>query len=72
MPHTATDDPAKNPVADQFPEYSVLPDGADPWDSGILQPGESFSYTFTVPGTYSYFCLPHVLSGMLGTVEVTG
>ena len=38
----------------------------------ILQPGESFSYTFTAPGTYSYFCIPHVLSGMRGTIEVTG
>lgn len=72
MPHTATDDASKNPVAAAFPEYAQLPEGAEPWDSGILQPGESFSHTFTVPGTYSYFCIPHVMSGMLGTIEVTG
>jgi plastocyanin len=70
MPHTATDDPEQNPVASAHPEYAQLPDGAEPWDSGVLQPGESFSYTFTAPGTYHYFCLPHVLSGMVGTITV--
>jgi plastocyanin len=72
MPHTATGDPAQNPVADQFPDYATLPAGAEAWDSGILQPGESFSYTFDVEGTYNYFCLPHVLAGMTGTITVQG
>jgi plastocyanin len=72
MPHSATDDATKNPVADQFPEYAQVPEGAEGWDSGILQPGESFSHTFTVAGDYSYFCIPHVLSGMRGTITVTG
>jgi plastocyanin len=72
MPHSATDDSSKNPVADQFPEYAQLPDGAEAWDSGILQPGESFSPTVTVAGDYRYFCIPHVLSGMRGSITVTG
>jgi plastocyanin len=72
MPHTTTADAAKNPVADQFPEYAQVPDGAEAWDSGMLQPGESFSYTFTVEGTYNYFCIPHVVSGMRGTILVVG
>ena len=71
MPHTSTDAPAKNPLARLHPEYAQLPDGAEPWDSGMLQPGESFSHTFPVPGTYRYFCTPHAASGMLGTIEVT-
>jgi alcohol dehydrogenase (cytochrome c) len=29
------------------------------WDSGLLQKGQSFSYTFNTPGTYDYFCVPH-------------
>jgi plastocyanin len=70
MPHTATDDPALNPVASEHPEFAQLPAGADAWDSGLLQPGESYSYTFTEAGTYHYFCLPHALSGMLGTITV--
>ncbi|MFL5761257.1 MAG: PQQ-dependent dehydrogenase, methanol/ethanol family [Thermomicrobiales bacterium] len=29
------------------------------FDSGILQPGESYSFTFDKAGTYDYFCVPH-------------
>jgi len=72
IPHSSTDDPAKNPVEQTFPQYSVLPAGATSWDSGLLQPGQSFSHTFTVPGTYHYFCIPHILSGMRGTITVQG
>ena len=46
------------------------PPGAKPFDSGFLQPGESFSYTFTVPGKYKYICAPHETSGMSGEVVV--
>ncbi|HLH22005.1 MAG TPA: plastocyanin/azurin family copper-binding protein [Chloroflexota bacterium] len=43
------------------------------WDSGRrLQVGESFSYTFTEPGVYRYYCVPHEDDGMIGTVVVTG
>ena len=27
------------------------------FDSGLLAPGDSFSYTFTQPGVFTYFCL---------------
>jgi len=33
------------------------------WDSGPLFNGQSFSFTFTQPGTFPYFCLPHGFSG---------
>lgn len=46
------------------------PSSAKPFDSGFLQPGQSFSYTFTVPGTYKYICAPHETSGMSGEVVV--
>jgi len=29
------------------------------WDSGLLDPGESFSFTFTTPGAFDYYCIPH-------------
>ncbi len=29
------------------------------FDSTILQPGQSFSYTFNDPGDFEYFCSPH-------------
>jgi plastocyanin len=70
IPHTTTDDPDKNPVKKTRPELSQLPAGADSWDSGLLQQGQSFSHTFTMAGEYKYFCIPHILSGMLGTITV--
>lgn len=48
----------------------VLPKGAKPFDSGFMQPGGTFDYTFTVPGTYKYTCVPHEKDAMNGTVIV--
>jgi plastocyanin len=70
MPHTATGDPGQNPVAKSHPEYIQLPDGAEPWGSEMLQPGDTYSHTFTTPGEYHYICIPHVLSGMRGAITV--
>lgn len=38
------------------------------WDSGILNPGQSFSFTFTKPGTYSYICNVHPMTGTVVVV----
>lgn len=44
-----------------------------------LQQGETWSFTFTKPGTYTYYCIPHAskgkdgaYKGMVGTVVVAG
>lgn len=66
MPHTATGDPGK--AAD--PANVVLPEGAEPFDSGMLSQGESYSHTFEVPGRYQYVCLPHEAAGMIGEIIV--
>jgi plastocyanin len=29
------------------------------WDSGLLSKGEEFFFTFTEPGIYPYYCIPH-------------
>ncbi|MGH2794922.1 MAG: copper-containing nitrite reductase [Actinomycetota bacterium] len=39
------------------------------FDSGFVNPGQSFSFTFTKAGTFSYFCTPH--PWMKGTVVVS-
>jgi copper-containing nitrite reductase len=49
-----------------------LPSGVSPFGSGFLQPGQSFSHTFTVPGIYRYVCTLHETSGMKGVVIVKG
>ncbi|NGM86948.1 hypothetical protein G5B35_06435 [Parapusillimonas sp. SGNA-6] len=47
-----------------------IPEGAKPWNSGYLMPGESFSVTFDTPGVYDYFCVPHEQAGMVGRIIV--
>jgi len=37
--------------------------------SGALDTGDSFSYTFLIPGTFEYFCILH--PQMIGNVRVT-
>lgn len=64
--HTSTSDQR----AAQRAEDAKLPAGAEPWDSGLIRRGESWSHIFDVPGEYSYFCMPHEAAGMVGTLIV--
>lgn len=63
--HTAT---AYHPTL--YGKQQRIPDGAAPWDSGFLLPDDSFQFTFTVPGVYDYYCLPHEHAGMVGRIIV--
>ena len=38
------------------------------WNSGTINPGQSFRFTFSTPGTYAYRCTIH--PNMVGTVTV--
>jgi plastocyanin len=64
--HHVTNDPSaalkKNDVTN--------PAGAKPFDSGFLKPGDTFSQTFSVPGTYRYTCAVHEAKGMNGEIVV--
>lgn len=42
------------------------------FDSGNLSPGQTFSLTFNVPGTYDYHCTYHQSLGMVGSIVVQG
>lgn len=42
----------------------------DSWDSGDIQPGASYSATFSRPGTYYYYCRHHTQARMQGVVVV--
>jgi plastocyanin len=41
------------------------------WDSGTLSEGESFSFTFVEPGTFSFFCKIHATE-MGGSIVIEG
>jgi hypothetical protein len=53
---------------DQVPHTATANDGA--FDSGTLQPGQSYSFAFDKPGTYTYHCNIH--PDMTATVSVSG
>jgi plastocyanin len=40
------------------------------WDSGTVNNGGSFDFTFTAGGKYAYHCIFHLGQGMTGTVSV--
>jgi len=44
----------------QQPHTVTTEDGTPaPIDSGLLNNGDEYSFTFTMPGTYRYFCEVH-------------
>ncbi len=51
---------------DTVPHTTTAQDGS--FDSGNLNPGQSFSFTFSTPGSYPYVCQYH--AGMQGTIVV--
>lgn len=66
--HTITSNPE---LAQQ--EYSImLPDGVEPWGSGDVYPGGTWSREFEVAGQYVYFCRYHELESMIGTIIIDG
>lgn len=46
-------------------------DPASPMKGDVAARGATYSVTFTAPGTYPYYCKPHVGAGMKGTITVT-
>jgi plastocyanin len=65
-PHTVTVVPDKA----LLPRDVALPKDAQPFDSGVIPAGMSFVHTFTVRGTYRYYCTLHEGNGMVGEVVV--
>lgn len=55
---------------DSAPHTVTVTDGPVKFDSGTLEQGESYSYTFTEAGTYSYYCAVH--PNMVASVTVSG
>jgi plastocyanin len=65
-PQTVTGDPAKvRNKAD-----ALLPSGAQPWDSGTINTGQTFAHRFDTPGEYTYTSLPAEGQGLVGRISV--
>lgn len=64
--HTVTAHPDFATTKDSY----QLPEGAEPFHSGLLIPGETYTHRFDVPGTYKYSCAAHEAEGMVGWIEV--
>ncbi|MGH7781405.1 MAG: cupredoxin domain-containing protein [Candidatus Binataceae bacterium] len=64
--HDVTTDPSMAQNKDDV----AMPAGAKPFDSGFMAPGATWSYTFTVPGHYTYVCIPHEKDHMIGHIMV--
>jgi plastocyanin len=47
-----------------------VPEGGKAFDSGLMQPGQTFARVFTAPGVYRYVCTLHEANGMKGVVIV--
>lgn len=66
LAHSVTGDPSLSTIEGS----AKLPEGAKPFDSGMMDPKQTFEHTFQVPGTYQYFCIPHEGTKMYGWVIV--
>jgi plastocyanin len=64
--HTVTGDPR---VATNAQDVE-LPKGAQRFDSGFLNPGQTYEQTFRTPGTYRYVCTLHEVQRMIGRIIV--
>ncbi|MEI7619061.1 MAG: plastocyanin/azurin family copper-binding protein [Actinomycetota bacterium] len=56
-------------------DHNVLPKTGIEWGTDVngLKPGESYSYVFSKPGVYPFYCSIHGTSkvGMVGTITVS-
>jgi plastocyanin len=53
-----------------FDSQQAAKDGYADGQGGNVPKGESYSHTFETTGTYEYYCIPHEMNGMVGTVKV--
>ena len=53
-----------------FDSQQAAADGYSSGQEGNVPKGESYSHTLETTGTYEYYCIPHEMNGMVGTVKV--
>ena len=62
--------PPKFFIRNAGPEGGNTVDKVGFYNSGIMAPGQSYTLTFSKPGTYTYLCAVHAAEGQVGTIVV--
>ena len=53
-----------------FDSLQAAKDGYSNGQEGNIPEGESYEVTLETTGTYEYYCIPHEMNGMVGTIKV--
>jgi LPXTG-motif cell wall-anchored protein len=70
VPQPQASGPPKLVIPHAAPENDTAVDSLDLYNSGLLLPGQTYTYTFPTPGTYTYVCVVHAPQGMFGKIVV--
>jgi hypothetical protein len=70
VPEPQPSGPEKLIVPHAAPQGGTRVERQGLYNSGILMPGQSSTFTFPTPGVYSYVCVIHAQQGMFGKVIV--
>jgi plastocyanin len=62
--------PPKLIIPHALPEGGTRVESQALYNSGIIAPGQSYTFTFPKAGVYSYVCVLHAPQGMFGTITV--
>lgn len=53
-----------------FDSLQAAKDGYSNGQEGNIPKGESYEVTLETTGTYEYYCIPHEMNGMVGTIKM--
>jgi plastocyanin len=70
VPQPQASGPPKLVIPHAAPENDTAVDSLDLYNSGLLVPGQAYTFTFPKPGTYTYVCVVHAPQGMFGKIVV--
>jgi len=70
VPQPQASGPPRLVLPHAAPENDTAVDSLDLYNSGLLVPGQSYTFTFPKPGIYTYVCVVHAPQGMFGKVVV--
>jgi LPXTG-motif cell wall-anchored protein len=71
VPQPQSSGPPKLVIPHAAPENDTAVDSQDLYNSGLLLPGQSYTFSFPAPGVYTYVCVVHAPQGMFGKIIVT-